>query len=87
LFAAEVHHLLVETKCAQLDTIVLQVHKKKDHALQVCTAQKLHCQHQKDPVLQDITAMQVQQLQNLLMEFKVIFAHQDSIVLLEVHLQ
>jgi hypothetical protein len=82
-----VHHLLVETKFAQLDTIVLQVHKKKDHALQVCTAQKLHYQHQKDPVLQDITAMQVQQLQNLLMEFKVIFAHQDSIVLLEVHLQ
>ncbi len=81
------HHLLVETKFAQLDTIVLQVHKKKDHALQVCTAQKLHYQHQKDPVLQDITAMQVQQLQNLLMEFKVIFAHQDSIVLLEVHLQ
>jgi len=82
-----VHHLLVETKFAQLDTIVLQVHKKKDHALQVCTAQKLHYQHQKDPVLQDITAMQVQQLQNLLMEFKVIYAHQDSIVLLEVHLQ
>ena len=81
------HHLLVEQKFAQLDTIVLQVHKKKDLALQVCTAQKLHYQHQKDNVLQDITAMQVQQLQNLLMEFKVIFAHQDSIALLEVHLQ
>jgi len=83
----EEHHLLVETKFAQLVIIVLLALKKKDNALQVCTAQEPSYQHPKGLALRDISAIQVQQLLNPLMEYKEIYVHQDSIALREVHHQ
>ena len=77
----------MEIKLVQLVSIVKQAPKKRDLALQVCTVLKLNYKHQKDLVLQDISALQVQQLQNHLMEFKEIYARQDSIVLQEVYHQ
>ena len=77
----------METKFALLVIIVLQALKKKDNALQVCTAQRPSYQHLKALAMRDISAIQVQQLLDLLMEFKEIYVHQDSIVLPEVHHQ
>jgi hypothetical protein len=82
-----VHLHQVEIKFAQLVSIASQAHKKKDNAHQVCTVQGLRYQHQKDHARQVITVMQVQQLLDLLMEFKAIYVHRDSIALLEVHHQ